>query len=175
MINDTVTSGPRYSVSLWTDVPNLSEVPSLCYQVIGTPNKTFNLLSDVCTSINAYYSAPQQDSFDKIITKIGIIAKDRNGQCKQIQVNADGCKAFIDNVNTVSYQLNDIAIQTIRNGFKVSVPNCGNTSIVSWITCSTFRIKGVMMLSVSITRGLNLRSTSHGIIGEYKYIAVSMA
>ena len=129
MVNDTVIDGPKYSVPLWMDIPNPLDGPSLCYEVIGSPNKAFNILSDTCTSINAYYSTIVK--YSKVISKIGIVAKDANGQCKNILVNVDRCAASIDNIEVVSYQQNGIAIQKTGLNIKITVPNCGNPNLVS--------------------------------------------
>ena len=47
---------------------------------------------------------------------------------------------------------------------RISVPNCENVQLVMWIVCEEVRGEG--MLRFIITRGVNLRPTSHGLLGK---------
>ena len=168
-VNDTVIGDPLYAVPLLLNISNPLDGPALCYEVHGTANTTFNLVSDTCTSVNAYYS-PAFIGSDPIainvITKIGIVATDSSGVCQWIKVELDGCKAFVNGVQVnTSYQQADIGVRRIGDRVRVSVPNCGNPNLVSWIVCE--QTSGVKMIRFVISRGLNLRPSSHGIIGKH--------
>ncbi|KAL5468739.1 hypothetical protein EMCRGX_G029850 [Ephydatia muelleri] len=175
-VNDTVIGDPLYAVPLLLNISNPLDGPALCYEVHGTANTTFNLVSDTCTSVNAYYS-PAFIGSDPIainvITKIGIVATDSSGVCQWIKVELDGCKAFVNGVQVnTSYQQADIGVRRIGDRVRVSVPNCGNPNLVSWIVCE--QTSGVKMIRFVISRGLNLRPSSHGIIGQFWNIPISM-
>ena len=47
---------------------------------------------------------------------------------------------------------------------RVSVPNCESVQLVMWIVCE--EVRGEEMLKFTITRGVNLRPTSHGLLGK---------
>ena len=54
-----------------------SDIPSLCYEVHGKADEYFNLISDKCTTVNAFYEKAPINSSDidlNIITKIGVRA-----------------------------------------------------------------------------------------------------
>ena len=162
---------PLFAVPLWLNISNPLDGPALCYEVHGAANRTFNLVSDHCTSVNAFYS-PAISGGDpvpiNVISKIGIVAKDINGSCQRIQVNLDGCTAFVNGVQVItSYQQGDIGVRKIGDRVRVSVPNCGSPNLVSWIVCE--QMLGVNMIRFVISRGLNLRPTSHGIIGTWAF------
>lgn len=168
-VNDTVIGDPLYAVPLLLNISNPLDGPALCYEVHGAPNTIFNLVSDSCTSVNAYYS-PAIISSDPIainvITKIGVVAIDSSGVCQWIKVDLDGCTAFVNGVQVnTSYQQADIGVRRIGDRVRVSVPNCGKPNLVSWVVCE--QTMGVRMMRFVISRGLNLTPTSHGIIGKH--------
>ena len=152
---------------LLLNISNPLDGPALCYEVHGAANKTFNLVSDTYTSVNAYYSPAISGSDPvpiNVITKIGILAIDSSGACQRILVDLDGCTAFVNGAQVTSYQQADIGIRQIGDRVRVSVPNGGSPNLVSWVVCE--QTLGVKMIRFVISRGLNLRPTSHGIIGE---------
>ena len=103
-----------------------------------------------------------------VTSKVGIVAKDISGSCQRIQVNLDGCTAFVNDVQvTTSYQQGEIGVRKIGDRVRVSVPNCGSPKLVSWIVCE--QMLGVNMIHFVIPRGLNLSPTSHGIIGTWAF------
>ena len=58
--------------------PNLTGV-SLCYEIHGRANSYFNLVSDKCTSVNAFYIPLDNPLAGNIIGGIGINAIDQDG------------------------------------------------------------------------------------------------
>ena len=166
-VNDTVIGDPLYAVPLLLNISNPLDGPALCYELHGAANTVFNLVSDACTSVNAYYSSTGSHPVDiNVITKIGIVAIDSNGVCQRIRVDLDGCTAFVNDTQiNESYQLADIGVRRIGDRVRVSVPNCGNPNLVSWVVCE--QTMGLKMIRFVISRGLNLRPASHGIIGKH--------
>ena len=65
--NDTVIGDPVYSED--------GKEYSLCYEVFGHVNSTFNLVSDTCVSVNARYSRMAVAEQGNIISSIGVRAK----------------------------------------------------------------------------------------------------
>ena len=163
-VNDTAMGEPLFTVPLWLNVSNLLNNPALCYEVEGKPDKTFNLVSDVCTSVNAYYSPRKNVGGSNVITQIGIIAKGISNQCRRILLNANGCTVAVNGTVVSTYQQDGIAVDKIGDRVRVTMPNCGSPSLVAWIVCE--EVQNVKKLHFTVSRGVNLRPTSHGIIGE---------
>ena len=95
-VNDTVTGEPFFTAPLWLNVSNPLNGSAPCYKVEVIANKTFNLLSDVCTSVNAYYSPGKNVGGSNVITQIGILAKGISNQCRRILLNANGCTVAVN-------------------------------------------------------------------------------
>ena len=96
-VNDIATGEPFFTVPLLNISDSLND-PALCYEVEGKANRTINFLSDVCTSVNAYYSPGKNVGGSNVITQIGILAKGISNQCRRILVNASGCTAAVSDV-----------------------------------------------------------------------------
>ena len=101
-MNDTLTGDPLLTVPILTGQSNESssyDAPSLCYEVHGRANAYFNLISDECTSVNAYYEKVQSNSSNidlNVVTQIGVRAIGVNGTCTNIKVGLDGCQVSIN-------------------------------------------------------------------------------
>ena len=148
------------------------EYVSLCYEVHGEANQNFNLVSDVCVSVNAHYMRARSDVDINIIDTIGVRAVDNDDQCRNIQVDLDGCRASVDGVEiTMPYRMAGISVRKYTNRVRIAVPNCGDHDLVMWVFCltNTFTSGNLTfqapMIRFVIARGLNLQETSHGIIG----------
>ena len=156
--NDTVIGDTLFTVPISPDGQ------SLCFQIHGQANTIFNLVSDVCTSINANYTAMNIPENGNIISQIGILAKPNTGQCKNVRVELEGCRAFIDDMEVIGVRNEEgVAVRRMRNRVRISVPNCNNLNLVVWVMCQNNN--GQPMIRFVITRGLNLRPTSHGLLG----------
>ena len=168
--NDTVVGDPLFTVPLrMNNVPrDLSEVygnkMSLCYEVKGESHRYFNLISDECTSVNAYYGSGRVDSVN-VITKIGIVARDSANSVSRVSVGLDGCRTHIDGAE-VQERWGGQGISVLRreNRVRVSVPNCDSLELVMWVVCE--QRQGQPMIKFVVARGHNLSPTSHGLIGE---------
>jgi len=156
--NDTVVGDPLFTVSI------TSTGQSLCYEVHGMPNRIFNLISDECTTVNAYYAPINIPENGNIISRIGVRAVPNSGFCKNVSVELYSCRAFIDGTEVIGLREEEgVEVRRMRNRVRISVPNCDNLRLVVWVMCQN--ISGQTMLRFVITRDLNLRPTSHGLIG----------
>ena len=144
---------------------------AICYELHGSTGKYFNLISDSCLSVNAYFSPMDDRTKGNRISSIGVhaVAKDNFaalgsdalGGCVDIQINLDGCSALIDHEAVDSTAtVGDIHLKKIKKQWRVSVPNCERASVVMWVACVDDKLR------LDIVRGSNLKPTSHGLLGE---------
>ena len=170
-MNDTVVGDPLFVVplSFTDDSHEFEETPSLCYEIHGQAGKTFNLVSDTCTSVNALYETSAANSELNYISTIGIRAVNLLRQCVDITVPVN-CNPTIS-IGDIGIlpmpRYDEAGISVRRSGssaVRVSVPNCASSPLVMWIRCR--RPNNQPQLRFDITRGLNLDPTSHGLLGE---------
>lgn len=167
---------PLFKVPVHIDQRLIDQNPALaeaclCYEVHGRDNSTFNLLSDVCTSVNAHYTAMANPVSGNIISAIGVVAIDRNGICHQIEANIDQCSATVDGTPLAleaSYNNASITVIRYKNRVKIVVPNCGKVELILWFICKS--VHNTIISEFIIARGVNLRPTSHGLVGKIIYI-----
>ena len=181
-MNDTVTGDPLMTVPILTDenVMSDSNVESLCYEVHGEANAYFNLITDKCTSVNAFYeeAVPSNANIDlNVVTKIGVRAVGRGENfCVDIKVDLLLCTTLVSDMEVDgSYHVDGITVTHYASSSRVriSVPNCGETMLVMWVFCRTGHIQDpvsfeyhyINFLRFVVMRGLNLNLESHGLIG----------
>ena len=151
----------------------LSGHPNLCYEIHGEHNRYFSLVSDTCAVVNAHYNASSSPDLRgwNVISSIGVRAVNRFDRCVNIEIGVEnGCTPIISEdgaspVTSPRYQSGGVSVSKHQNKVRVSVPNCQNLQLVMWITCQS--VSGYPMIRYDITRGINLRSTSHGLIGKF--------
>lgn len=164
MRNDTVVSDPLLTIPLLLpgNIDDRFASASLCLEFHGLNNTFFNYISDECVSVNVHYTAV--DALTNIIDGMGVVAMGNN-RCHLLEVALQGCAAFYDN-ETVVGVVQDDGITVTRSGrhVRMSVPNCDGTDLVMWAICQN--VAGQGLLKVVVSRGLNLRPTSHGVLGE---------
>ena len=160
---------PLYTVPILSNIINDGERSQLCFEVRGRSNAVFNLISDTCVSVNAYYRGM---SGRNAINQISVRAVSASNQCYNIHVARDGC---IASMSSTSSDLEDfvqigdrfssdgISVRRYPDRVRIAVPNCENVQLVMWVTCETRH--DLEMIRLDISRGLNLRQTSHGLIG----------
>ena len=169
--NDTVIGDPLYAVPLYS---RDDKEYSLCYEVFGRTNSTFNLVSDNCVSVNAHYGPMNDPEEGNIIDKIGVraVSASQSAYCQDISVELAGCSAYVhrsvDNstiavTESERYEDDGISVRSFGNRVRIAVPNCDNVMLVMYVICEKFQ--GQDMIKFVITRGLNLRPSSHGLIG----------
>ena len=152
--------------------PALAEA-CLCYEVHGSDNSTFNLLSDRCTSVNAHYTSMDNPVAGNIISAIGVTTIDQNGICHQIEANTDQCSVSVDGSPLavgVSYNNAGISVIRYQGRVKIAVPNCGRKELVLWFICKT--VLNAITVEFIIARGVNLQPSSHGLVGKMIKIIV---
>lgn len=106
-----------------------------------------------------------------IINTVAITAVDYRGSCVEIEVNLEmQCAPVIRGPNGLTtsssrYSQSGVSVRRHRQGVRVAVPNCENTPLVLWILCE--EIRNTSMIKFVISRGINLRPTSHGLLGKF--------
>ena len=157
---DTIIGGPLFTV------PFRPDGTSLCFEVQGSTNQIFNLISDQCTTVNAHFVPMNAPRTSNVIDQIGVRAQNNNGSCNNIRVELEGCRAFFDGSEVVgSMEIGGVHVRRVQNSMvRISVPNCQNFNLVMWANCRN--VNGQDMIHFSITQGLNLQPTSHGLLGQ---------
>ena len=188
--NSTVVGDPLFTVPILPAVSDITEQKSisLCYEIHGESGTYFNLISDECTTVNAHYLQPPTVNYLNIINLITIIAVDDKNQCHTIQVNVDGCTSSYDgiplarrhnltahNASLMSpFSSNGIEIKLYSSRVYISVPNCADLPLSMWVACQNpllldpytdEPLSRVPMLKFVVNGGLNIKESSHGLIG----------
>ena len=144
--------------------------PALCFEIHGSVNQTFNLVSDRCTSVNALYVAMDIPDNGNIISAVGVRAIDKLGDCIDVSVSLQNdCVPSVRFGNSTlqsveRYSSNGVSVSLRRGRVRVSVPNCENVQLVMWVICRA--VSEQRLIEFEITRGVNLRPTSHGLLGN---------
>lgn len=162
--DDMIVGDPLYTVPLYLANTTLPEL-SMCYEIHGSVDEVYNLVSDRCVSVNALYVSMVNPEDGNVINKIGIKAVSSRGEYVHISVALDNdCVPRVEAQELLNYTANGISVKKLMNRVRVSVPNCENNQLVMWMECK--QIAQQPMLDFVITRGLNLRPTSHGLLGK---------
>ena len=157
-MNDSVIAYTQFIVPLPKDGSG-----AMCYEVNGTTNDFYNIISDICTSINAHFTQHPVRSHLNRISTIGIHAAtgDNGTLCVDIQIDLVGCTASIDGTTIISRFVWEISVRGFNNRWRVSITNCEHLrAFIMWIFCDQD------MLRFDVFRGSNLRPTSHGLLGK---------
>ena len=156
-VNDSVIADPQFTVSL------KDGSRAMCYEVHGTSDDFYNIISDICTSVNAHFTQhPIQGHLNRI-SSIGVhaVTGDNATPCVDIQTDLAGCTTNINGTTVImSKTVGNIHVRKYNHRWRVSVPNCERPHAVMWITCDQD------MLRFDVVRGSNLRPTSHGLLGK---------
>ena len=166
--NDTVIGDPLLTVPLLVirdDTYDASNELSLCYEIHGAAFKDFNLISDSCTSVNSYYTPMNDPDHGNIISKIGVVAVNRENQCVNIEVDLNGCAAKFNGETILMFKTeHGISVMKSSKTVRIVVPNCVSQDLIFWVYCQN--ISGQEMIKFVVSRGFNLRPTSHGLLGK---------
>ena len=156
---------------LWME--DEDEITSLCYEVHGRSDTYFNLISDECVLVNALYTSKEDLN---VVTEVGVRAVTENaGDCTSVIVALDHnmCNTAVISASNDSMVLNvgeafdKNAIhvhQQTPNRVRISVPNCEQLELIMIVTCEV--INNMSMIHLNVSRGVNLRPTSHGLLGK---------
>ena len=167
--NDTVIGDPLYAAPVYSED---GKEYSLCYEVFGRANSTFNLVSDTCVNVNARYAPMDNPEEGNIIRAVGVRAKGlSDSSCHNIRVDLEGCSATIETPDGNSqslasmerFQSDGISVRKYPNRVRISAPNCENVMLVMWVICENRNNQD--MIKFVIARGVNLRPSSHGLLG----------
>lgn len=164
--NHTVIGDPLYTVPLLIN----DEEERLCYEIHGEAGLSFNLISDNCISAAAAYNSARLNSTGEvlnIISQVGVRAVDTSDACVDITVDYGTCQVRVGDVMMERYDQSGVSVRTMQGNraVRISVPNCAEKRLVMRVICET--IEGIEMLKFVVTRGINLRESSHGLVGKY--------
>ena len=166
--NDSVILESLHTVRINTSLDDAPDI--LCYQVSGRANQAFNLVSDLCVNVNAYYSPMNRPVLGNIMSEIGVRAATDDNRCYNIRVARDQCQAFVQGPDSVEVLLGEnmmiggLSVRLYSDRVRISAPNCRQVTLVMWIICDTSGKQD--FLHFVISRGINLRPTSHGLLGK---------
>ena len=170
-MNDTVIADPQFTVST---PGNAKE--AICYEFHGKSGRYFNLISDSCTSVNAYFTPMPITTQGNRMSTVGIHAKQSEerlilesgevvGKCIDIRIELLGCAAFIGKRRLAEWgSEGEIRYRRYvykgKSHWRVSIPNCEAEDYAIKVTCLSD------LLRVDVNRKLHSISSSHGIMGE---------
>ena len=169
--SDTVIGDPLLQAPLWME--DTDEIISLCYEVHGRSDSYFSLVSDECVIVNALYTL--KDGLN-VVSEIGVRAVTKDlGDCMSVSVKLvdDTCSTEVIPGNNSSMHLHigevfdEMGIQVRQQSTKrvlISVPNCEQLELTMIVTCEVNN--NISMMRFNISRGVNLRPTSHGLLGK---------
>lgn len=104
-----------------------------------------------------------------VVNTVGIKAVDYRGNCVEIEVSLRAeCWPVVYGsdrrvIAMSRYNSHGVSVRKHQQGVRVAVPNCENVPLVLWVLCN--KIQNQSMLKFVVSRGVNLRPTSHGILG----------
>ena len=169
--NHTIIGDPLFTVPYQSRVAGRRR--NLCFEIHGRRNTHFNLITDTCISVNALYSGVNtRNGYEiNIISSIGIRTQDSDGNCRDIKVDIEGCSVStgidgeLTSLDTNTFTMARISIRKRSpDRVRVSVPNCEDVNLMMWVICE--RANPVDMIRFQVARGINLRPTSHGLLGN---------
>ena len=99
-----------------------------------------------------------------MVDEIAIRAVNNVGECVDILVERNGCSASVDSETVDSYDEGGVTVASSGERVAVGIPNCGDLQLEMEILCETRN--GIEMIRFEVTRGFNLRETSHGLLGK---------
>ena len=103
-----------------------------------------------------------------VIGAISIKTVDNNGSCISMSVSHEtdnNCSLMVNGVSRTSYDEGAGVVMTADSGrVRVSIANCEKEGVVMLVTCGF--VDGQRMIDFVISRGANLRQTSHGLLGR---------
>ena len=186
--NDTVIGDPLMTVPILVQDSVLQMLNatrlSLCYEIHGRADAIFNLVTDECATVNAHYH--DLTNYLNVIDQIGVRAVDDNNQCRNIQVDVNGCAASIDGTRLgagARYSSGGINVRVYSNRVRISVPNCNELQLIMWVICESRTLEDPFgdgqvtgdMIKFVVMRGLNFgHRKAHGLLGKFVAIKVKL-
>ena len=177
-IVDSVLTNPVFSVLL--DIEGAESDSNLCYEVNGESGNFFNLVSDLCFSINAHYEAIEGATDLNKIEELSITTFDAADECNSIVISAqEDCKSAILLRGT---QAEIVTRRYRRNGIQIDFVDGSTIEVL--LPCKTYPGGGVRVvvmcqenfeslpvknLQVAFNRAklpASSQSFPHGLLGE---------
>ena len=169
--DDLETDETLFAVPLYTPFESKAHSYSLCYEIHGKKDVTYNFISDECTQVTAHYRElpnpdPEYTRPLHLVDQINITTVNNRQQCVSISVTLENftCSTLVGG-SVGNYIQHGISVRQMADYTRVSVPNCADNRLIMNVICRTLTAN-VLYLELRVTRGLNLRETSHGIIGK---------
>lgn len=174
---DLETGDPMFVVPLYTPAEEKPHSYSLCYEIHGYADATYNFVSDECTQVYGHYyetTDPDPDSGRAFhgVDRIDITTVNNLQQCVSVSVSlaGNGCSTSVGGTLLGGeYSEYGVRVRQTGNRTRISAPNCADGSLVMYVMCQDLHTS-VPYLEFRVIRGLNLRETSHGIIGKLAVI-----
>jgi hypothetical protein len=188
-VNDTIIGDPLFTVPIMVPEEqlaalNLTKV-SLCYEIHGSSEQWFNLVTDECATVNGQYISLTENL--NVIDEVGVRAVDNADQCVNIRVNVNQCTADVNSVSLglmERYSMNGINVRRYNNRVRISVPNCNELTLVMWVICEMRDLDNpddpgnmlsAEMIKFVVMRGLNFgHRAAHGLLGKCMHKGMRM-
>lgn len=157
---------------------NSSRGLSLCYEIKGKPDAYFNLISDVCASVNVHYKQDTLAEYLNVIDAVGIVATDNDGVCHNIKVEGPMCQVTVDGdpLETILRSVAGLQVRLLSRRVQISIPNCAPSSFNVYVICESNLVQDdyneglfigpIDMIKIAVTQGYNLNEEAHGILGN---------
>ena len=143
---------------------------NLCYEVHGSSNTVYNIISDECVNVNAHYVAVGPLN---VMDTIAIRAEGKSKTCRDIRVDLENCATSVSPMGggslvplTGMLEQDGIRVKPMAGRVRISVPNCQNMQLAMWVKCQPANTDNPAQLHLHISRGVKLRPTSHGLLGK---------
>lgn len=179
---DTIGGDPMLSVPFNTPSPDFTpgEV-ALCYEIHGRAGKYFNLISDTCLSVNAHYFKPNHTLRIHVIDQISVVMTNDLGNNINVSVDLEECRVSLGGRVVKFYNDSGVALWSISNTSAIIwASNCESEPVVMWVTCErrTFKDRTLTaesdLIKFTVARGLALNKTSHGLLGQFWNIPITI-
>ena len=174
--DSNVKADPIFTIPI--DIQGSKHDLELCYEVYGTAEQYFNLVSDECLSVNAHYSNSKVISHSgqrpmHFIDQISVMAVNNIRHCVTIVVEmyqneclatVNGAVLSFDNADMFESMGVNVSLSS-HNRVLVSVPNCGSENVQMIMSCKTMGTNGGFV-EFQIQDGLGIQSSAHGLVGK---------
>ena len=171
-----------FIVPLYTPSEQEAHSYSLCYEIHGYKDETYNFISDECTQVYGHYyetTDPDPDVWRRFhgVDRIDIRTVNNLQQCVSISVVLDldnkVCSTSVGGSSLGStYSKYGVSVRQMTvNRTMISVPNCADNRLKMYVICQDMNT-AAPYLELKVVRGLNLRESSHGIIGTLYTIII---
>ena len=172
IFTDTVINhnDPLYEVPVIYTPPGMDPTTtSLCFQVHGESGSYYNLISDECIQVNVLYEALENPEDGNFLKEVGILARNNENNCTEIQLSSNRCVPKIDGITfNESYNENGITVVRIKKrSYEITTPNCKATrgdDIIFRIMC--LRVRGQKVIRLNVMRGSGIKPGAHGLVGK---------